>query len=112
MQLPTGVANEFFQGFKIVIYYLSSFEPVNDFRANVRTAANSRSVAESFSGLLDGCQNLSLSSCGLFDQFGTGTGQGTRANKRSRPRTEVFRAEILPHDLFDVLIDVMSLYIY
>lgn len=108
MEFSSAVGDQLFQRIKVVVNDFSCFEAINYLRANVRAAANCRSVTESISRLLDRFNDFSFSNRGFVRNLSARPGEGTSTNQRSGPRAKIFSAEALTHYFTDVRVDVWA----
>src|SRR6266550_525455 len=106
MKLSSAVPNQVIQRIKVVVNNSSGFEAINYLGTNVRAAANSRSVAQSFRSLLDRCDYFSFTNRGLFRNVSSRFCQRTRTDQCSCPGAKIFGAEVFTHYFADVRIDV------
>ena len=81
----------------MVVDDLSSFEAIDDFRTNIRTAADGWCIAENLGCLLYRFNDLSFSRGVTFVTLDPQSRQGRGTNERAGPRAKIFGAKALAH---------------
>ena len=97
MKLSASVLHQLIKRAEVVIDGFPGFEAIDNFRANIRTAADGRGIAENLGRLLYRFDDLSFSRRAIFFTFCSQSRQGTGTNERARPRAKIFGAEALAH---------------
>lgn len=108
MKLSAAVSNQLTQGIKVVVKNFTRFEAINYFGADVRAAANCRSVSQRLSRLLDRFDYFSFPNCGLVYDVSARPGEGARTDQGTGPGAKILGTKVLTHDFTDICVDVRA----